>query len=63
MGITVQRFAGNDRFEASVRIAEQLGKSSEAFIVTGEDFPDALSDAPIVAKKYAYTTCCKRLSP
>lgn len=50
-GYNVQRIAGNDRFETSVRIAEKLGPCSEAFIVTGENFPDALSAAPVAAKK------------
>ncbi|WP_407308213.1 cell wall-binding repeat-containing protein [Desulfosporosinus sp. SB140] len=51
MGITVERIAGYDRFETSVCVAQKLGSCSEAFIVTGEDFPDALSVAPIAAKK------------
>lgn len=48
---SIQRIAGNDRFETAVDIAENLGPCSEAFIVTGEDFPDALSVAPIAAEK------------
>jgi putative cell wall-binding protein len=51
LGITVERLAGSDRFETSVKIADKLGPVNEAFIVTGEDFPDALSVAPIAAQK------------
>lgn len=50
-GINVERLAGVDRFETSVRIAEKLGICSEAFIVSGEEFSDGLSVAPIAAKK------------
>lgn len=51
LGINVERIAGIDRFETSVCIADKLGAASMAFIATGEDFPDALSIAPIAAKK------------
>ncbi len=42
-GITdIRRFAGNDRYETSVKIAQEL-LSQSAVLATGEDFPDALS--------------------
>lgn len=51
MGITATRLAGADRYETAVKISEQLGPIKEIFVVTGEDYPDALSVAPIAAKK------------
>lgn len=51
LGITIERLSGSDRFETSVKIADKLGTVKEAFIATGEDFPDALSVAPIAAQK------------
>lgn len=42
-GITeIRRFAGQDRYETSVKIAQELSSLS-AVLATGEDFPDALS--------------------
>jgi putative cell wall-binding protein len=51
MGIAVTRFAGSDRYETAVKISEQLGAIKEVFVVTGDDYPDALSVAPIAAMK------------
>ncbi|HWQ89770.1 MAG TPA: cell wall-binding repeat-containing protein, partial [Desulfitobacteriaceae bacterium] len=51
MGITVIRIAGSDRYETSVKVAEKLGSASQAVIATGENFPDALSIAPIASMK------------
>lgn len=46
LGITVNRRAGIDRYETSVRIAEAAyGTVSTGFIGTGLDFPDALTGA------------------
>lgn len=51
MGVAITRLAGQDRYETDIKVAEQLDNVSEIAIVTGEDFADALSIAPIAAKK------------
>jgi putative cell wall-binding protein len=43
MGITPTRIAGQDRYETSVKIAEQISSPSELIVATGEDYSDALS--------------------
>jgi len=47
----VVRLAGVNRYETSVKIAEQLGTSSRVVVATGESFPDALSIASIAGKE------------
>lgn len=49
MSISVIRLSGADRYETSVKIAENLGSSSYLVIATGDDFSDALSVAPFAA--------------
>ncbi|MGI2327690.1 cell wall-binding repeat-containing protein [Planococcus sp. YIM B11945] len=44
-GITVERISGKDRFETAAKISEKFGKADSAIIVSGENFPDALSVA------------------
>ncbi|MGH4139586.1 cell wall-binding repeat-containing protein [Clostridium sp.] len=51
MGIKTTRFSGADRYGTAIKVAEQLDNVSEIFIVTGEDFPDALSVSPIAVKR------------
>lgn len=51
MGITTTRIFGKDRYETSIKIAEQLDNVNEIAIVTGENFPNALSISPIAVKK------------
>ena len=51
MGISVTRIAGQTQYDTAVKVAQQLPSSSEIFVVTGEDYPDALSIAPIAAIK------------
>jgi len=51
MGIQVSRIAGNDRYETSLKVAQTMGQFTQAVIATGENFPDALSIAPIAAMK------------
>ncbi|BCB05804.1 hypothetical protein KH172YL63_39370 [Bacillus sp. KH172YL63] len=46
---TVNRISGSDRYDTSVKIAEQLGFTDRAVVATGESFADALSIAPIAA--------------
>lgn len=52
LGITnIERLAGTDRYETSVKVSEQLDTSNGIVIATGTNFPDALSIAPIAALK------------
>jgi len=51
MGISPTRIAGQDRYETSVKIAEQISEPSELIVTTGEDYSDALSMAPIAGVK------------
>jgi putative cell wall-binding protein len=51
MGIRVTRIAGQDRYETSVKVAEKMDYVDKAIIATGDNFPDALSIAPIAAMK------------
>ncbi len=49
-GSSVTRIAGADRWETSVLIAEHAFPDAvEAFVTSGEVFPDALSAAPVAA--------------
>lgn len=50
LGISIARYAGKDRYETSVKIAEQAGDAKGIFVTTGDDFSDALSVAPIAAR-------------
>jgi hypothetical protein len=52
-GFTVQRIAGNDRFETSVAIAKQAvtGTPGSVLLATGQNFPDALSAGAAAAAK------------
>ncbi|KUO70589.1 MAG: hypothetical protein APF81_06380 [Desulfosporosinus sp. BRH_c37] len=51
MGINVTRIFGNDKYETAIKIAQQITTSSELFVCSSEDYPDALSVAPIAALK------------
>lgn len=42
-GYNVVRLFGNDRYETSVKIAEEVGNPSDILLTTGTNFPDALS--------------------
>ncbi|QHS23529.1 SH3 domain-containing protein [Virgibacillus sp. MSP4-1] len=51
-GYQVERVNGTTRYETSAKVAEELTKSSEVFIATGDDrSPDALSIAPYAGMK------------
>jgi putative cell wall-binding protein len=50
-GIECTRLWGNTRYDTSVAVANYLCKSSCVFVVTGENFPDALSVASYAAFK------------
>jgi putative cell wall-binding protein len=54
--VAVTRYAGSDRFATAARIAAAVGAPSDgtfadtAFIVSGENYPDALAVSPLAAK-------------
>lgn len=50
----IRRIQGSDRYETAAAIAEQLGTTNgSAYIVTGENFPDAIGAATVAAEKGA----------
>lgn len=51
MNIAVTRLGGVDRYETSVKIAEQLDNPKQLAVTTGDNFSDALSIAPFAALK------------
>ncbi|WP_051254651.1 cell wall-binding repeat-containing protein [Halobacillus kuroshimensis] len=51
MGLTVERIGGKDRYETAAKIAERMEKSDTAFVVYGDNFPDALSIAPYAGQE------------
>jgi len=51
LGITVTRLAGGNRYETSLVVAKKMGAFDQAIIVTGSNFPDALSIASIAGMK------------
>lgn len=50
MGYTVTRISGSDRYETAVEVAKKLGTSKYIAVVTGDNYPDAISVAPVAAK-------------
>ncbi|HZK55691.1 MAG TPA: cell wall-binding repeat-containing protein [Desulfosporosinus sp.] len=50
MGINPTRIAGNDRYETSIKIAQQLGPVTSVAVVSGDGFADGLSIGAIAAK-------------
>ena len=48
-GYTVRRIGGSDRYDTSVRIAQELGNPQRVVVATGLNFPDALSAGPIAS--------------
>lgn len=51
LNIKTTRLWGQNRYETSVKIAEQLDFNGQVSVANGENFPDALSIAPIAAEK------------
>ncbi|NLC52188.1 MAG: cell wall-binding repeat-containing protein, partial [Firmicutes bacterium] len=50
-GYSVSRLGGADRYETAVKIAEALGDAPEkAFLVTGQNFPDAVAVSSAAAR-------------
>ena len=48
---SIKRVAGKDRYETSVKIAEELGFTGEIAVASSRDFADALSMASVAAYK------------
>ena len=51
MKITWTRVSGIDKYETSLKIAQQISAPLELIVTTGDDFPDALSISPIAGVK------------
>lgn len=51
LGVQAIRLSGSNRYETSVKIAENLDETDSIFVATGSNFPDALSAASIAASK------------
>lgn len=51
LGISFTRFGGKDRYETSVKVAQNLSISNELIVSNGKSYADVLSIAPIAAKK------------
>lgn len=51
MNILCTRVYGKDRYETGIKIAKIVGTNNGVFIASGENFPDAVSAAPIAAMK------------
>jgi putative cell wall-binding protein len=49
-GIICERIFGINRYATSVEVAKHLNVANKIVVATGNDFPDALSIAPIAAK-------------
>lgn len=49
MNVDVERISGSDRFKTAALIADRMDATSRAVVVSGENFPDALSIATYAA--------------
>ena len=49
MGIKNERIGGQDRYETAMLVADYVGIKDRIAVVSGENYPDALSIAPIAA--------------
>ncbi|MFL0268780.1 cell wall-binding repeat-containing protein [Candidatus Clostridium radicumherbarum] len=52
-GLKCIRIQGNNRYETSTAIANEVGSRGTFIVATGNDFPDALSIAPLAAEMQA----------
>ncbi|WP_413318014.1 cell wall-binding repeat-containing protein [Agrococcus sp. 1P02AA] len=52
-GATVVRYGGSNRFETSVRLAADFGDVGTAYVVSGQNFPDALAGAAVAGVQNA----------
>lgn len=50
MGVSTERFCGDDRNGTSAAVANEIGTENGIILTTDDDFSDALSIAPIAAK-------------
>jgi serine protease Do len=50
LGIATTRLAGQTRYDTDIAVAKKLDVVSQIAVVTGEDYADALSIAPIAVK-------------
>ncbi|MCA1065387.1 cell wall-binding repeat-containing protein [Rossellomorea aquimaris] len=51
LGLTVDRISGKDRYETAVAISKSLPNRDAAVVVSGKNYPDALSIASIAAQE------------
>ena len=51
MNVKCTRIYGVNRYETSIKVAQQLDKSNEIAVVTGDNYPDAISISSIAAQK------------
>ncbi len=51
LGMSVTRIAGTNRYDTSLKVAQQIGTFDKVIIATGNNFPDALSIASIAGSK------------
>jgi putative cell wall-binding protein len=51
LGVSVTRMSGNNRYETAVAISKSLPNHDAAFVVSGKNYPDALSIASIAAQE------------
>ncbi|MEH6991053.1 cell wall-binding repeat-containing protein [Cytobacillus firmus] len=49
LGLTVERISGSTRYETAVKIANKLPIQESAIVVSGQNYPDALSIGPYAA--------------
>ncbi|SOC56843.1 cell wall-binding repeat-containing protein [Ornithinimicrobium cerasi] len=49
LGIPVRRIGGGDRYETAALVSRELPASDLAYVVTGLNYPDALSAAPVAS--------------
>jgi putative cell wall-binding protein/lipoprotein-anchoring transpeptidase ErfK/SrfK len=49
MGIKSERIGGENRYETAILVADYVGIKDRIVVVSGENYPDALSIAPIAA--------------
>ncbi|WP_101773833.1 cell wall-binding repeat-containing protein [Peptostreptococcus faecalis] len=50
LGVNINRITGSDRYETSKNIYSKMGDSTSAIVVSGQDFPDALSSVSLAAE-------------
>ncbi|MFB5837365.1 S-layer protein SlpA [Clostridioides difficile] len=51
MGLKVTRLAGDDRYETSLKIADEIGAKDKAYVVGGTGLADAMSIASVASTK------------